>query len=353
MLKSALICATTALAIVGCSHQRDASAQPRAAKGQVELLQGQDTLLDTYVPAAGSSPALQTGRDPNSDKAVAAQCGLTPAPTGVAALPALLVAALPVIAGWVIDYAIAQVSSAAQRRIAEYSAVTSGALQFGPPTSDGFYRSIAPPTMAWKCVRLTHMVDQGKDRDGKALPRALAVEAIVKVEVAPAQDSLLITPLRLYFDRAVARTGSSKDSTFGVSVGLTFDALWQVADTGEGKAARVWNATALSQKIDGINWADDSAATTRQRFYYYNVGARGAGDKSDADNKPVPVPLVPWSLNRKPPFGNGTLTMTFAEVGDPPAVLEFVAGTLKDHGKDIGDFLKDAAKKAMPADASK
>lgn len=357
MIKRALIVIAMAWVIVGCAQTGTDAAKPRSAKGHLELLQGSNAGWDVNVPAPGSGPAaLQSGRDLAADDAVARQCGLTPPPSpGALVVPAVLAAAIPVVAGWVIDYLISETSKAAQKRLAEYSAVTAGGLQFGPeetgsrpPKIPGFYKSINPPTMAWKCVRFTHKI-QPKGKDGDVL----AMEAIVKVEVAPSQDSLLITPLRLYFDRAVARTGSSRDSTFGVSVGITFDALWQMAPTGEGKSGRIWNATALSQKIEGINWADDSAATTRQRFYYYNIGAPHPGDKSDADNKPIQVPLVPWSLNRKAPFGNGMMTVTFAEVGDPPVVLEFVAGLLKDHGNDIGGFLKDAAKKAVTADTSK
>lgn len=339
-----------ALALAGCAQAGGGdAAKPRSAQGRLELLQGSNIGWDTNVPPPGSLPAaLQAGRNPALDDAVAGQCGLRPPSTaapGAFVVPGLLGAALPVVAGWVIDYVISQASAAAQKRLAEYSAVTAGGLHFGSPEDVGFYRSIDPPALPWRCVRLVHKVrQQGVE--------AVAMEAIVKVEVAKSQDSLLLTPLRLYFDRPVARTGSAQDSAFGVSLGMTFDALWQSTQNGKGETARVWNTTVLAQKVEGINWKDDSPATTRQRFYYYNQAGAPAG-KSDGTNKPVQVTLVPWSVNKKAPFGSGTLTATFAEVGDPPAVLEFVAGILKDHGKDIGDFLKDAAKKAITAEGAK
>jgi hypothetical protein len=339
-----------ASALAGCAQAGGSdAAKPRSAQGQLGFLQGDNVGWDTNVPRPGSTPAaLQAGRSQALDDAVAGQCGLLPpakAAPGAFVVPALLGTAIPVVAGWVIDYVVSQASAAAQKRLAEYSAVTAGGLQFGGQQRTGFYRSIDPPALAWRCVRLVHKIRQ---QDGEVV----AMEAIVKVEVAPSQDSLLLTPLRLYFDRAVARTGSAQNSTFGVSLGMTFDALWQSTPNGKGETARVWNATVLSQKIDGINWKDDSPATTRQRFYYYNLGDGPAG-RSDDSNKPVQVTLVPWSVNKKAPYGSGTLTATFAEVGDPPAVLEFVARILKDHGKDIGDFLKDAAKKAVTAEGSK
>lgn len=337
-------------ALLGCAQTAGGdAAKPRSAQGQLSFLQGDNVGWDTNVPQVGSTPAaLQAGRSQALDDAVASHCGLQPpakAAPGAFVVPALLAAAIPVVAGWVIDYVVSQASAAAQKRLAEYSALTAGGLQFGGHQRTGLYRSIDPPALAWRCVRLVHRIRQ---QGGEAV----AMEAIVKVEVASSEDSLLLTPLRLYFDRAVARTGTAQDSTFGVSLGMTFDALWQSAPNGKGETARVWNATVLSQKIDGINWKDDSPATTRQRFYYYNLGGGPAG-RSDDSNKPVQVTLVPWSVNRKPPYGSGTLTATFAEVGDPPAVLEFVAGILKEHGKDIGDFLKDAAKKAIAPGGAK
>ena len=69
-------------------------------------------------------------------------------------------------------------------------------------------------------------------------------------------------------------------------------------------------------------------------------------------NPPVAVPLVPRALPQgkglpRKNVGAGTLTLTLAEAGDPPLILESVAGTFNDHGKTIGDFLKDVAKKAL------
>lgn len=346
MGKIAGVSAAFVLAVGGCAQVAGGGdvAKPRSATGKLDLLNAGEVGWDSYVPA--STPA-EWGRNLDLDRAIPGSCRPDPPPPRPSGfLPPLVAAAAPVVAGWVIDYLIAQATSAAQKRLAEYSAVTAGGLKFGSPKQVGFYGLIDPPYMPWKCVRLVHMI---KGNSGEML----AMEAIVKIEVAGSQDSLLITPLRLYFDRPVARTGSAQDSSFGVSLGMTFDALWQASGNGEGKTARTWNVTALSQKIEGINWKDDSLVTIRQRFYYYNLGSTPLGDKSDNSNKPIQVPLVPWSVNKKAPYGSGTLTATLAEVGDPPAILEFAAVTLKDHGKDIGDFLKDAAKKAIPADAPK
>jgi len=344
MKRHGLICAVAALAINGCTQEKEPT-KPRSATGQLEFLQGSTAALYANLRQTGVEPS-SVGQVRALDEAVGEACGLTPPPEPGApapASPSILASAAVVVVGWAIDYLVSQASAAAQKQLAEYSAVTSGGLQFGSPELTGFYQTVGPPTMAWKCLRFSR-----KMQADKAAGSIVAMEAIFKVEVASSQDLLLLTPLRLYFDRPVALAGTGNDSKFGVSLGATFGALWQMAPTGEGKSARIWSSTILSQKIDGMTWKDDSPGTTRQRFYYYNVtGQRQPGDRSDATNKPVQVPLVPWSVNRKAPFGSGALAVTFAEVGDPPAILQFVAGLLKDHGKEIGDFLKDAAKKAM------
>jgi hypothetical protein len=342
MIKHVLLCAATTLAINGCAQQGPEAAKPRSAPGHLELLKGGTGALYANLPQIGPEPSA-VGQVAALDDAVDKKCLPPPRPPTAAFVPVAAAAVASVVVGWVIDYLVSQASAAAQRRVAEYSAVTSGGLKFGSPQSSGFYSQVNPPIMEWSCVRLTHRV---KSTSGASV---VAMEAILKLEPAASQDFLVITPLRLYFDQPVARTDGS--TGFGVSVGATFDALWQASPTGEGKSSRVWSPTVLSQKIEGINWKDDTLATTRQRFYYYNVGGpRLPGDKSDASNVPLQVPLVPWSVTNRAPYGSGTLTVTFNEVADPPAVLKFVAGLLKDHGKEIGDFLKDAAKKAIPAD---
>lgn len=329
-----MFCVVAALATSGCIHgSEDGAAKPRSAKGQVQLLSpGSGADYDLVMSAAGYG-AAQVGRDPAGDQYVANQCGLSEvkSPTAGFVIPA---AVLTMVAGWVIDYAIAQASAAAQRRIAEYSGLSAGAVWFGPtlntmPLPKFFYSSISPPTMDWSCVRFSRMTPAN---DGA--PAKLAAEAIVKFQVAPTNDSLMVQPLRLFFDTPLARAGSD----FGVAVAVSFDGLWQSASTGEGKAVRIWDATVLKQKLGDLSKND------RPRFFYYR------NDPTQTENQPRQVPLVPWSYNVSRAgtrAGAGTLTVTLAEAGDPPFLLTFFAGLLKDKGDAIGGVLKDAAKSAI------
>lgn len=339
-----------------------------SASGSVELLTSMESiaLRDHIANDASLLKARGVGGNRGHDAAIAEACGVSapvllpprPSEAGWRSLDPVTGAVAVFVVSKAIDVGLSAASKALEKHLAEYTGVTTGGLRFGPPATQSFYKSVAPPALGWKCVRFTRMESVKGDKKAKQL----AAEAIVKFDVTPAGDALLITPLRLYFDKPLARTGYSGKSEFGVALGVAFDATWRAAANGEGKSTKVWSATALSQKIVGINYPDERQeagwvgkvlpSPVRNRFHYYNVPAGPGRQVYSPENPPVLVPLVPWSVGRAGPFGNGQLTLTLAEVGDPPAVLEFFSDTLKNNQKDIGDALKDAAKKALVGDES-
>lgn len=331
MIRSLASLALVLLTIVGCARD-SADPQPRKSDGDMSLLSRTDSgdvnnFGELILPS-------RNGQNAELDRLLGNEC----APQLQARIAPLVASVIVMAAGWVIDYAISEASAAAQHRLAEYQGLTAQSMMFGPPKGY-FYSSVAPPAPALACVRLRRIVvDAGTKKS------TLAAEAIIKVDTVPAGDALRLTPLRIYFDAPLARVSGDRDSKFGISLGATFDGLWQAASTGEGKQTRIWSSTVVAQKIRGLN-ADPAA---RPRFYYYNLGSA----PTDTDNQGVNVPLVPWSLNNTASKGMGTLTLTLAEVGDAPGYLKFIAGTLKDHGSDIGGFLKDAVKKAVAPDGS-
>lgn len=327
MSKLVHFCILSAFAVSGCLHT-GGDPKPIKAQAGVDLIHSASQIRD--VDKFRFHPT-----EPNSDQSIIDKCRVSSqeAPGFVAGAAAAI---LPIVASWIIDYAMSAASAWAKQRLAEYSGITVGAVSFGPPDNKrSFYTSAPPPELAVRCVRLRRMYTPKESSVSM-----VAAEAIILIELTPARDALQITPLRLYFDVPLARTSSDRDAKLGVSVGATFDALWQLEPTGEGKSVRVWSETVAAQKITDVNNG------SRQRFFYYNLAT-----PTEA-NPPVAVPLVPWSLslgNKSPraSVGTGKLTLTLAEAGDPPLVLKIIAGTLNDHGKDIGDFLKDAAKKAL------
>lgn len=338
MIRSTLICGVAALAVAGCMHTGGTGSEPKPRQGEAKL-EIVDVVKDPdfvkFVPAA-----IAQGKDDRSafddrvrghsgdrDEEIVKACR-PPPPSDLQpkVLPAIPAALAVLAIGWVIDYAISEASAAAQRRMAEYSAVTPGALWFGQkgktPKIDPFYASVPTPYMSWNCVRFSRF-----DKDGKTV----ASEAIVKIALAPEGDTLLVQPLRVYFDKPLALVADGKNNKFGIAVAVAFEAVWKAAPTGEGKVAKVFETTLLKEKI-AIN------DPGRDRFIYYTP---------DGEKTVQRVPLVPWSLGAQGPAGIGTLSVTLAEAGDPPVVLTFFANLAKDHGKEIGGVLKDAAKGAL------
>lgn len=362
MRKIVLLCAALSPVVSGCGgDSANNVAQVPAKKADIRIL-GSDSDYAAVVQTAYNDPSKS--RNPTADRAVAEKCGLRPSTPQKgplpAAIPALIAPVVIAVIGWVAKYVVTEVSKALQREIQEYSGTASGAVQFGPLAAEAlqvahqtgrpqpyFYKAIpssrgGAPELGWSCVRLQRMVE--KD---------VASEVIIRIEVAPTNDSLIIRPLRLYFDQPVAQKvdtnpAHNADGFYGVSVGLQFDGLWQGAASGEGKAAMAWAATDMIKQSIKIH------DPQFQRFYYYNVEAP-ATDPSDKTPKPMSrgspkqVPLVPWSVNTAAgmPGGSGTLTITMAEVGNVPPLLTFFAGLIKDNSSQISGLLAGAAEAAL------
>ena len=127
MKRHGLICAVAALVINGCTQEKEPT-KPRSATGQLEFLQGSTAALYANLPQTGVEPS-PVGQVRALDEAVGEACGLTPPPEPGApapASPSILASAAVVVVGWAIDYLVSQASAAAQKQLAEYSAVTSG-----------------------------------------------------------------------------------------------------------------------------------------------------------------------------------------------------------------------------------
>lgn len=369
MRKIVLTCAAVALAVTGCTVDPGMPVQVPAKKADVVVLD------ELTLRAEGAYTDPSNSRNPTLDALIRKQCTPPPPPppvgTTIAVIPAILAPIAIAAIGWAINYFIADVSRGLQEDIQKYSAIASGKVEFGPLAAEKlhstdpraapqayFYQAIpsarrGAPTLGWNCVRLQRMVET----TSKA--KVIASEVILKVEVASTGDSLVIRPLRLYFDQPLPEKVDKKpsdnaDGFYGVAVGMSFDGLWQNSVSGEGKAVAAWSAPDLvkqSIKISEPNY---------KRFYYYNLpGAAAAdetaGDSTDKTPKPMSkaaprqVPLVPWSVNAAPgtPGGSGTLTVSMAETGNVPPMLTFFAGVLKTKGSDISGLLAGAAEAAL------
>lgn len=353
MRSPSLLLAALSLAMPGCSTMDGStnSAQPKTVKASLRVLVP-DVPADYYVVVGGGENAPiyanQTGRNKDSDRNIATACKLYE-PQNTNAVPLLVGTALTVVVGWVANYVVSEISNALKNEILKFTGNTAGSLQFGPPVVEGankshpyFYSAIpdsngAAPNLGWKCLMVQRLVDGEKGG-----PKVVAFEAIIRVEVASSKDSLILRPLRFYFDQPVAQYEKepSSKAKFGTTLGVTFTGLWQAEPTGEAKSQQIFSAKVLDQPIDIRD-------NNRNRFFYYRTDLPAVETTDPEVGRPLAqqVPLVPWSryVARGEPGGSGTLTVTLTEVADVPRLLTFLSGVFSNNSSDISGFLKSAA----------
>ena len=330
------------------------SAQPKTEKASLRVLVPDaraEALPDYYAVVGGggnNAPiyANPNGRNEDFDRNIATACGLYE-PQKANVVPVLIGTALTVVVGWVANYVVSEISNALKNEILKFTGNTAGSLQFGPVNSANkshpyFYSAIpdfngASPRLGWKCLMVQRLVDGEKGG-----PKVVAFEAIIRVEVASSKDSLILRPLRFYFDQPVAQYEKepSSKAKFGTTLGVTFTGLWQAEPTGEARSQQIFSAKVLDQPIDIRD-------NNRSRFFYYRTDLPAVETTDPEVGRPLAqqVPLVPWSRYLKPgeQGGSGTLTVTLTEVADVPRLLTFLSGAFSNNSKDISDFLKSAA----------
>lgn len=355
MRSPSLLLAALSLAVAGCSTMdgNNNSAQPKTVKGSLRVLmpgKPTDGPSDYHAVVGGGEKAPvyanPIGRNSIIDGNIATECGVSD-PQNSNALPVLVGTGLTIVIGWVASYVVTEISNALKAEILKFSGNTAGSLQFGPVNSADrrhpyFYSASpasngAPPILGWSCLMVQRLVDGEKGG-----PKVVASEAIIKVEVAPSNDSLILRPLRFYFDQPVAQYEKepSSKAKFGTTLGVTFTGLWQAESTGEAKSQQIFSVKVLDQPIDIRD-------NNRNRFFYYRTDLPAVETTDPEVGRPVAqqVPLVPWSRYLKPrgPGGSGTLTVTLTEVADVPRLLTFLSGAFSSNSSDISGFLKSAA----------
>jgi len=362
MRSPSLLLAALSLAVSGCSTMdgNNNSAQPKLVKASLRVLmpgKPAEGPSDYQAVVGGGEKvpvyANPIGRNSIIDGNIATQCGVAD-PQKSNALPVLVGTGLTIVIGWVASYVVTEVSNALKAEILKFTGNTAGSLQFGPVNSTGrrhpyFYSAIpssngAPPILGWSCLMVQRLVDGEKGG-----PKVVASEAIIKVEVASSNDSLILRPLRFYFDQPVAQYEKepSSKAKFGTTLGVTFTGLWQAESTGEAKSQQIFSAKILDQPIDIRN-------SGRPRFFYYDTNVPALETTDRLAGRPVAqqVALVPWSryVTREQKGGSGTLTVTLTEVADVPRLLTFLSGAFSSNSKDVSDFLKSAAVSALGLD---
>src|SRR5262249_4390158 len=133
-------------------------------------------------------------------------------------------------------------------------------------------------------------------------------------------DRLEVRPLRLFFDKADV---PSDNGTYRLAFALKSESTWRTRN--QGQQAVTFDKVLLTEQapFDTKRAPDVKSPTVK---YYWNADTEADPDK--AAKTWTTLPIIPFSdpigVSGKP-FGSSTLTLSVAENGAPPALLQKLA----------------------------
>ncbi|WP_173980672.1 hypothetical protein [Magnetospirillum sp. UT-4] len=226
------------------------------------------------------------------------------------ATPAAVAGLITVGAERALAYLVDQADKALQAEMAKYTATYSA--------SSAFQLYDKAPSLKAQCFRMVRTAKV----DGKDI---VALDFVGVLELKGDKNVLTARPLRLYSEAAAAKTDAS--GKVGIALSLRLDSYWREAQGGNLKAP-AWSGTVLSESLEykGVPYVYKSYSQETK------PGTIGA--------------LPPWS----PEGRNWTVaTLTVAETGNPPWLLENLAKLFHDKKDDIKTKLTEAATAVLPA----
>ncbi len=307
-----------------------------ASKQPVTLTTGKATVTLDFINAANAIEKFQADAPPDillvykaneSEEKVLQQCGVTKEdlrrykkrlePFKMLGFPFFL-PVLSFFSGPAIDFALGEVerrfAEELKKYVAAYSASTN--LDFYAPAPQ------AAPELAWTCFRVTRAIVSGSDR-------TVVMDLIGQLWLSPDKDALKIRPLRVYYAKAKA-----KGDRVGISVSVNAQAIWR--DHNVGKNEKIFEYTLLSEKFDMTSSADDLIFYPTESWH----------------SRPF-LPLIPWSTNRDISLGGGHVmfTLTVAEIGAPPKILEAAADLFRAKKGELAKLMNNAANELLSSRA--
>lgn len=277
--------------------------------------------VSTRLTLVGKGTALPPGltaEQAKDEAAVQKECGGPPPASAMAFSPF----------DWLIDrglsYLVDAVDHRLQNELKTYTATFSAEKQI-----TNFYSEI--PTLTYPCFQVTARYK----KDPKDETEQVAMDFIGKM--TNDDNVLKVTPLRLYYAASQAKTDGSQ--IVGVSIGLKMDNHWREVNRGESRMG-VFDQSILAEKVD----------FKAGHFYRSYLKA----DAVDATRTKIgALPAV--TVKKGGELGGNFLvaTVTVAEVGKVPWLLEKGAGLFNDKKDDVKAKLKEAVDKiAKPEGAS-
>lgn len=239
-----------------------------------------------------------------------------------------------------VSYVVKQIDTTLQDEVKKYTA------NFNAQNSGTLYQSTDNdgPVLANECFRVSRRY---KDKDGASRLAMDFVGMLIITRSGKANGTLIMQPLRLYYEKPLALTDTS--NVVGVSVKITMDTIWLDRNRGNGEAGVV-NRILLSEKVE----VPSKTAPYFYRTYLPSQKPRGAPEKdepawNDAKKHDVTVALPPWSSATNSKWGENfvTTTVTVSETGNVPWLLQHAADLFHSSASDITKNLSSAADAAL------
>ncbi len=172
----------------------------------------------------------------------------------------------------------------------------------------------APVESRISCLRFTRFIS--------ADPQAgeVALDFVASLRLDAARDAIRLRPLRLYLDKASAR---SANGHYAVAISVRADAVWR--DEFTGHQSQVFEQTLLSEGVD-------LRAGSYLKYY-----------PPDAPGTRVLIIPISFGVDRSHDFGRAEFGVSVAELGTPPATLTLLSELLPDPDEKFAQLLVDAA----------
>jgi hypothetical protein len=196
----------------------------------------------------------------------------------------------------ILSVTLEKVSDRIHAEMAKYSAVSEGS------TRVDYYRGI-PGTPGpgrlesrYQCLRFVRIADSPGGAE-------VALDIVAGIGLDTAKDAIALRPLRLYVNKAAARSATGK---YGVAISIHADSVWR--DASVGHQATVFEQTIATESID---------LNAGPFLKYYPVDVMGG--------RRVPIVPISSDIDRTRDFGRVDLTVSAAEIGTPPGTLNLLS----------------------------
>lgn len=177
------------------------------------------------------------------------------------------------------------------------------------------------------CLRFTRFVNAGSGAQSGADSSAgsgsddIALDFVASLRLDPAGDAIRLRPLRLYVNKADAK---SADGRYSVAVAVRANAVWR--DQFIGHSDKVFEETLATESVD---------LKSGSYMKYYPIEP-GSGRR-------VPILPVSFGVDRTRDFGRAEFAVSVAELGTPSQTLTLLADILPDPNEPLEKLLVAAA----------